>query len=114
MKADATSEHNPTTDSGSADAGAAGRSGALPACHPHSRLGCARLPVHIALDDSVLFWWCGRIVTAARRKPALDAADAADALPKGARKDITAQVGWRLLLTASRMKVSVPARRVCQ
>ncbi len=61
-------------------------------CCDRGRLGCARLPRRIGLADCVLFLWCGRVVTAARRKGRLDAGDAAAALPPGARSDIDDQV----------------------
>jgi hypothetical protein len=69
------------------DAAAAGAAAAADAGGP--------LPRVVALGDSVLFWWCGRIVSLARGRGTLEAGDAAAAMPPGSRADIKAQVGGR-------------------
>jgi hypothetical protein len=61
---------------------------AAPAQEPH-----ASLPATLALRDSVLFLWCGRLVKAARRGGKLDAACAGAVLPLGATCEIDDQVG---------------------
>ncbi|KIY94069.1 hypothetical protein MNEG_13892 [Monoraphidium neglectum] len=68
------------------DAAAAGAAAAADAGGP--------LPRVVALGDSVLFWWCGRIVSLARGRGTLEAGDAAAAMPPGSRADIKAQ--WRV------------------
>jgi hypothetical protein len=92
---DAAVEHTASRGSGKRSAAAADDdAAAAPSVIPAAagRPPSGRLPRVLALADSILFLWCGRIVREVKRKGHLDVGDAAAALPRGARGDIDAQV----------------------